>query len=207
LIYILSDKKIDGALNLEVIKTIFFDVEVNLKPYDGLVFTSRKSVIALDRINKEWIGMPSFAVGFATAEAINSFGGRVEFECGDGYAQSLAHEIEKKYSNLKFLHPRGVVTAFDLKVDLSEKVTVFDDVVLYETECNDFSIPAFDSCPIFIFSSPSTVKCFFKKAEWKSSYKAIAIGKTTASSLPPDIKYYLPSKRTLKSAVELAATL
>ena len=58
---------------------------------------------------------------------------------------------------------------------------------------------------IIIFTSPSSVKCFFNKFSWNSSYKAIVIGKTTATYLPKEIKnYQISSSTSVKDCVTLA---
>ena len=57
---------------------------------------------------------------------------------------------------------------------------------------------------IFIFTSPSSVECFFNQYSWNDSYKAIVIGKTTANYLPANINYKISSITSIEECIKLA---
>ena len=76
----------------------------------------------------------------------------------------------------------------------------------WQTTCNDdLKIIDLEKNSTIIFTSPSSVECFFKKFSWHSSFKAIVIGKTTALYLPEYIKdYQISSTTDVKECVKLA---
>ena len=203
-IYILSDAKVKGAKNLPVIKQIFFKKDIDFSKYDYIIFTSKKGVEAADKISFKWRYIPALAIGKATAKKIESLGAKVEFTAtkfyGDEFAKELSGILDKK-SKLLYIRPKVVLS--NLTQILKENGFLIDEVVLYETicqECSKLEKPKKNS--YIIFSSPSTIKCFFRCFSWDDSYKAVAIGKKTASFIPKNINYILSPKQTLKECVE-----
>ena len=55
-----------------------------------------------------------------------------------------------------------------------------------------------------IFSSPSSVECFFKNYTWDESYKAVVIGKTTAKYLPSNVEYIISKETSIDVCIKLA---
>ena len=78
-----------------------------------------------------------------------------------------------------------------------------DEVVAYETSCKETNIDL-EEDSIFIFTSPSSVECFFKQYSWKDSYKAVVIGKTTADYLPKNVDFIMSSETSVDECVNLA---
>lgn len=206
-IYILSDKEVAGAKNLPVIKIDFLVPDFSFEGYDAFIFTSKNSVKATGSLFGEWKNYPSFAIGEATAIEIKRNGGRVSFCCNDAYGKSLAEEISRKYSSLKFVYPRAKIVAFDLCASLREKNIQVEDIVVYETACSDISLEAPEDGSVIIFSSPSTIECFFKKFTWRDGYKAVVLGKTTAGFMPENISYEISPEQNLIAAVEFSNNL
>ena len=206
-VYILSDKKVEGALNLPVIKIEFLNQEISLEPFDAFIITSKNGVKAIDKIFPSWKDFPCFVVGDVTAKIVEELGGKVMHRSVDGNGRSLCDDIYKNYSNLKFIYPSPKVAAFDVKGFLSSHSISVVQIVVYETVCSDevFEAPPSDS--VIIFSSPSTIECFFKKFAWKESYRAVVIGKTTAKQMPSGVAFAVSDKQSLKSAVELSKKL
>jgi len=206
-VYILSPVIVDGALNLPIIKTRFLDAAIDIDDFDVLIFTSKNGVEALDRLGVDWKRKPSIAIGEATAEKIKKLKGRVSFVSNEAYGDELAKEITKRYRFLKFLYPRAKEIASNLPEILRGKGSDITEVVVYETTCSDESLnPPVDGS-VILFSSPSTVKCFFQKFGWNDSYKCVAIGKTTASAIDFCDKVFVSPKQTLESAVVFAKNL
>ncbi|MBP6289553.1 MAG: uroporphyrinogen-III synthase, partial [Aliarcobacter sp.] len=79
-----------------------------------------------------------------------------------------------------------------------------DEIISYKTSCNKQERKALDKNSTIIFTSPSSVECFFKKYSWEDSFKAIAIGKTTALYLPKNIKCEISSLTSVEECVKLA---
>ncbi len=198
----------EGAKKLPLITQRFFTPSIDMSSYDYLIFTSKNGVLAAERINPRWKEIPAFAIGEATAKKIVELGGNLFFTSKNSYGDDLAKEIAKlgKKGRYLYLRPKKVVSNLaevleNARVDLTQ-------IVVYETicqECRNFSPPPKGS--VIIFSSPSTVECFFRCFKWDSSYKAIAIGKKTAEVLPAFIEYHISPKPTLTSCVELAKRL
>ena len=83
-----------------------------------------------------------------------------------------------------------------------------DYIPVYQTVCHEYKhkikLPL-DS--IIIFSSPSTIECFFKKVEWDKSFTAISIGRTTAKYFPDFVKPLISDNTSLESCVCKALSL
>ena len=207
-IYILSEKKFDGAKNLPVILIKFLDKKIDLSCFDALIFTSKNGVKAIDRIDKSWKNKEIYSIGEGTTKAIEELGAKACYTAKSSYGDNFAAEIKERLKDKKvlFLRPKTVTSSLNLilrneKIDLSEEI-------VYETvcaECSSLEPPSEGS--VIIFSSPSTVECFLKCFKWKESYKAVAIGEKTASYIPSFIKYQLSLKQTIPACIELAKRL
>lgn len=207
MVYVLSNTKVDGAQNIPLIKTVLLDVEYDFSDIDAFVFTSKNAVCALDKIYPIWINKPSIVIGKATENAVNTAGGKVLYCSESSYGESLGSEIYEQFGHLKLLHPRAKVIAFDLTGMLSKNSVNIRDIVVYETICSDEYYITPEDSSVIIFSSPSTVECFFKKFAWNISYKAVAIGKTTAACIPQGVEFFVSPEQTLEAAIKLAQTL
>lgn len=206
-VYILSSTKVDGAINLPVIKTEFFDAQINIDDFDILIFTSKNGILGLDRLGIEWRGKPLIAIGEATAEAIEKLKGRVSFVSSEAYGDELATEITKRYRFLKFLYPRAKEIASSLPDILRAKNADIVELIVYETVCSKEQVSAPEEGAAIVFSSPSTARCFFEKFGWRESYKCVAIGKTTAAAIDFCDEVHISPKQTLESAVIFAKNL
>ncbi len=204
LVYLLSPTVVDGALNLGVIETLFFEPLIDIDEFDALIFTSKKGVFGLDRLGVDWKRKPSIAIGEATAESIKALKGRVSFVGSEAYGDELASEITNKYRSLKFLYPRAKTIASNLPQILKKRGADIIDVPIYETVCAKNSGEAPVEGSIIVFSSPSTAKCFFEKYGWRESYGCVAIGKTTAASIDFCSDVRISPKQTLEAAVIFA---
>ncbi len=189
-IYILSDSSVRGAISLPLIKVHYLHVSISFEAYDYLVFTSKRGVRAADNIDESWRNVPSLAIGKATAKEIEKRGGKLLFTArssyGDDFAKEIAQKCDKE-AKILYLRPKKVVSSL---VDILKKegFSNVKEEVVYETLCNDEpSLPPPVQGAVLLFSSPSTIKCFFHRFAWDESYKAVAIGKKTASFFPGEI--------------------
>ncbi|WP_200763611.1 uroporphyrinogen-III synthase [Nitrosophilus alvini] len=203
-VYVLSNTEITGAVKLPVIKIDFLKISVDLQKYDYLIFTSKNGVYAIDKICNEWKNIPSLAIGNATARKIEELGGRVEFVAKRFYGDDFAKEIAEKFDkNRKFLYLRAKEVVSNLTAVLREHGFYVEEAVVYETRCSDCkSLKKPEKNSYIIFSSPSTIRCFFKCFKWDKSYKAVAIGKKTASFIPKDIDCIVSPVQTLQGTVD-----
>jgi len=134
--------------------------------------------------------------------------GGVLLDRGDGYGDSLDDIIVKRYADFRWLYPRPLVVASNFKERVKARGIDIDDVVVYETSCNEkCSETVLPEDAILIFTSPFTIACFMRFYQFKNSYRVIAIGKTTASALPESVNYVMPDTPNVDACVSLAMEL
>ena len=112
-----------------------------------------------------------------------------------------------KDKKVLLIRPKKVVS--QLKDILEQNNIICDELITYETNCND-KLTKNDKPPkhsIIIFSSPSTLNCFLDKFGWDKTYMAISIGYTTAKYIPEYINYKVSKHTSLKSCVDMAQKL
>ena len=202
-IYLLSNQKYPEVENLEVFQIKYIKSKINLLDYDALIFTSKNAVYSLDSFNKDWKKIPSYVIAPKTAEVIENLGGNIAFigitSHGNEFAQELINELKDK----KVLYIKALKTVSNLVGILKDNKINLDEVVAYETSCKETNIDL-EEDSIFIFTSPSSVECFFKQYSWKDSYKAVVIGKTTADYLPKNVDFIMSSETSVDECVNLA---
>lgn len=207
-IYLLSDTHHEGVVNLPQIEFVRRDIELDLSSYEALVFSSKNSVKAIDSINKNWRKIPSYAIGKQTANKIEELGGRVEFIAKYSYGDTFAYEVSKKLQNKKTLFLRAKKVISDLENILQKSGVDIESKVIYETICHKkIVLQAEDEKKVFIFTSPSTVECFFINHKWKENYTAVCIGSVTARAMPLDISLHISDTQTIEACIELAKTI
>ena len=85
-----------------------------------------------------------------------------------------------------------------------EGITLFEEII-YETSCINYlekDKPKKNS--IIIFTSPSTINCFFENFAWDESYVAVVIGKATVSHLPLNVKSFIASEPLIDACIKKA---
>jgi uroporphyrinogen-III synthase len=207
-IYILSDKQVEHAKNLQLIQTKLIEQNLDLSGYDALIFTSKNGVKYADQLTSDWRKIPAYAISAQTAKQIKDLKGKIAFvgkeNHGDEFAYELLEQLEGK--KVAYLGPQKIVS--NMIGILKEHKIECDFIPVYQTICsayaNKIKLPS-DS--IIIFSSPSTIECFFKKVAWDKSFTAISIGRTTAKYFPDDIKPMIADNTSLKSCVCKALSL
>lgn len=205
-IYLLNEQKHEGIENLEVFQIEYIKSDVDLKKYDALVFTSKNGVKAINSFNQDWKNIPSYAIAQKTANTIIKLGGIVEFIGNSGHGNDFAYELENVLKDKKVLYVKALKTVSNLPNILKENGIFLDEIIAYKTSCKKSNI-ILEENSIFIFTSPSSVECFFKQYSWKNSYKAIVIGKTTAEFLPSNVNYEISSQTSVEECIKLAKQL
>ena len=205
-IYLLNEQKHEDVENLEVFQIEYIKSDVDLKKYDALVFTSKNGVKAINSFNQDWKNIPSYAIAQKTANTIIKLGGVVEFIGNSGHGNDFAYELKNVLKDKKVLYVKALKTVSNLPNILKENGVFLDEIIAYKTSCKKSNI-ILEENSIFIFTSPSSVECFFKQYSWKNSYKAIVIGKTTAEFLPSNINYEISSQTSVEECIKLAKQL
>lgn len=207
-IYILSDKKVDGAKNLPVFNVDNIKPDIDISGYDALIFTSKNALYAIESQDIPWKGIPSYAIAPQTANIIKKMGGNLVFTGETNHGNEFAKELIEVLKNKKTLYIRGEKIVSNLVSILKNSGIVCDEVIVYKTSCKELD-PSQQppNGSIIIFSAPSTIKCFLKNFKWDESYKAVAIGKTTAKYFPPEIKPVISPSTSLASCVQTARNI
>ena len=199
-IYILSDKKVDKAKNIPIFEINFISKTIDFSQYDALIFTSKNAIKAIDTIDKKWKEKPSYAIAPQTAKTIKEFGGNLQFTGKTNHGDSFAKELLGKFKHQKLLYLRASKVVSNLT-----KILKCDEVVIYETVCKkidkNITLPKHST---IIFSSPSTIDCFLQQIKWDKTFKAISIGKTTASFFPDYITPIIAETTSIESCVDKA---
>lgn len=208
-IYILSDKYVKYAKNIPLINTIPNIDSIELDEYDAIIFTSKNGVIHLNEITSQWKNIPSYAISTQTAKEIKKLGGNLKFVGQEKHGNEFAFELIELLTNCKkvaYIGAKEIVS--DLISILNKNNINCDHIPIYETLCVEYKEKIdLPNNSIIIFSSPSTIKCFFKNVNWKDSFQAISIGKTTNNYFPENIKPVISDNTTLQSCVQTAINL
>jgi len=194
----LSKIEYEGALSLPLLEFIYFRPAIDLTQYDALIITSKEAIKALSYL--KWQEMRVYCVGAATAKLVPN----VAYSQNSGGAFELVEYLKKNSINEKLLYCRGE----KVSVDIASKLKI-NETVLYKSTCVEDK-PKIKILPnsTIIFSSPSTVDCFLKYYKFESSFKAIALGKTTALSLiDAKIPHVISPSTTISSAIEYVKKL
>ena len=202
-IYLLSNQKYPNVENLEVFQIEYIKSNIDLSIYDALIFTSKNAIYSLDSFNKDWKKIDSFAIASKTANIIKEMGGKVIFTGITSHGDEFAQELITLLKNKKVLYIKALKTVSNLVEILKENDVLIDELVTYQTSCKKSNISLEDNS-VFIFTSPSSVECFFSQYKWKDNYKAIVIGKTTAKYLPKEVNYTISSETSIDECINLA---
>jgi len=198
MIYLLSPTKREDVINLPMIEFKIVANSIDFSGVDTLMFTSKQAVVSANSIDKRWKEFDSVAIGGATKAKIEELGGRVIFSPKNFYGESLAKDILDKFRDRKILYLRPRVISFDSKSFLEKNGVYIKEQIIYETRCKKYS-KGFQpkKGATIIFTSPSTIRCFFKNFKWDSSYKAVIIGEATKKELPEIVKRVYIAKKPL----------
>jgi len=204
-IYLLNDTKMKFAKNIPLFEIKYIKQNVNFHNYDALIFSSKNGVLAIESMNKEWRKVPSYAISEQTGKLIRDFGGHLKYAGRKRHGDEFAYEILKDLKGKRVLYIRAKEVVSNMLEILKENGIKCDDVVVYE---NLFKEPKekkdLPKNSKIVFSSPSTIKYFFKAFSWDDSYTAISIGHTTAKYFPEHIKPIIADKTSLKACVTKA---
>ena len=208
-IYILSDTSIDNAISLPMISIKYLDCNIDLTQYDGMIITSKNGILSLEHNKINWKDIPIYTISSKTANMVKKYKGNLQYIGKNGHANKFAIELIDLLKDKKVLLIRPKKVVSQLKDILEQNNIVCDELITYETNCND-KLTKNDKPPkhsIIIFSSPSTLNCFLDKFGWDETYMAISIGYTTAKYIPEYINYKVSKHTSLKSCVDMAQKL
>ncbi|RAX58238.1 hypothetical protein CCZ01_03975 [Helicobacter monodelphidis] len=205
MIYVVGNQSLEGVVNLPIIQrefltpsTLVWKNALGLKeseeiPADrlkntSLIFTSKQSVEALRRLQIPIHNAFSYVIGSKTKAAVLSYCGQVTYSSQSGYGhrfvEEIRHRLNKEFPIIYFRPQKSFTPIANLLPELN-----ICEIILYKT----LKVPPkekilLDEKAIILFGSPScydAFKCFFS---WKSSYRGIAIGKSTFDYLDKEVQ-------------------
>lgn len=202
-IYLLSSQNFDGVENLEVFEIRYLPKKIEFSKYDALIITSKNAIFSLNSFNDDWKKIPCFAIAEKTANEIKNYGGNLFFTGNSGHGNDFANEIKDKLKGKKAIYLRAKKVVSNLIDILKDNSIDIHEEIIYETVCKNLN-KDIEKNSIIIFTSPSSIKCFFKSFKWDNSFKAIVIGKTTAKYLPSNVKYIISPQTSMEECIKLA---
>ena len=204
-IYLLSPTSREGTLSLPMITFKSTVEHIDFTTCDTLMFTSKQAVVTANELDKNWKKYPCIAIGPATKRQIEDLGGEVIYFPKEFYGENLSRDIAAFFKEKKLLYLRPKEVSFDSKGFLEKAGITLQEQVIYETSCIQYTLdekPQKDA--IIIFTSPSTIHCFFKNFDWDESYTAVVIGKATLVHLPPQVNYHIADEALISACIEKA---
>ncbi len=192
-------------MNLPTLEINYLKPSIDLKLYDALIFTSKNGIFGIDKITSDWKSIDAYAIAIQTAKVVKEIHGKLSFTGENGHGDLFAKELIPHLKNKKVLYVRGKEVVSNLVTILTNNGIICDEVIVYETVCKVHdTIYNLPKNSIFIFSSPSTIKCFLENFTWDETYSAIAIGETTARYFPTYISPIIADERSIESCVKKA---
>jgi len=202
MIYLLNNQKFEGVENLAVIEIEYKNIDIDFD-VDYLLFTSKNGVIAVNKITDKWKNIPAICIGKPTAKKVEELGGKVEYIAKSSYGDDLAKEIVQHFKPSKILFLRAKKVLSNIVEVLKENKFDVIEKIVYETKCKKIDFIPKEG--VFIFTSPSTVKCFLSQIKWNKNYKAVAIGTRTASAFPEKIE--VSNIQTIENCIKIAKNM
>ena len=205
MIYLLSPLKKEGTHLLPMISFKTVATSIDFSSSDTLIFTSKQAVITANKIDEKWRDYPSIAIGGATKKKIEELGGEVIYHPKSFYGKSLAEDIKSFFSDKNLLYLRPKEVSFDSKGYLEKSGIGLKEQIIYHTSCVRYLLdeqPEKDA--IIIFTSPSTINCFFKNFSWDASYRAVLIGHATKEHLPRGCRFEVADTPLIDSCIAKA---
>ncbi len=208
-VYLLSPTPAEGVGHLPMIEFVTLPQKIDFTLYDGLIFTSKQGVTALDEISGgSWKEIPAAAIGKMTAEEVKRRGGEVIFVASRAYGDVLAKELSERFGSFRWLYPRPKVVASKIAADLRAAGISVEERVIYETRCREYDVRSKPKeGAVLIFTSPSIVNCFLNRFGWSESYIAVAIGRKTAEAFEEGMECRVSPSQTIEDTIAFAKSL
>ena len=205
MIYLLSPLKKEGTFSLPMISFKIVKENIDFSLCDTLMFTSKQAVVSADTIDKNWKNYPCIAIGGATKKKIEELGGEVIYYPKEFYGEVLAKDIQDKFSLKKLLYLRPKEVSFNSRAYLEKHNINLEEQIIYETSCIAYEKKEQpQKNAVIIFTSPSTIKCFFKNFSWHQSYMAVLIGYATKEHLPKECKFVVADEALIDACIKKA---
>lgn len=210
MIYLCSNTSVDdeNIVHLELCKIEYFSFSVDLACFDALVISSKNAISALS-VNQippnDKISV--FAIGKASAKSAKDYGFAKVYEAQNSHGDEFALEIAKMLKGKKTLLLRPKEQVSDIKGILENKGVLLSEQIAYENSIVTASKRRFESGAVFVFASPKNAEAFLANYAWQSSFKAVAIGKSTAKALEKICQPIVSNEQSLQECIKIAKNL
>ncbi|MBD3798976.1 uroporphyrinogen-III synthase [Sulfuricurvum sp.] len=202
-IYLISKTPYEGVIHIPILTISFFKPDIDFTRYDGIILTSKHSLIALERYDIQWEKLQCICVSEGTADAARQ-AGVLNLHIGDGYGRSIPELMGRKNLKGRWLYVRPKVIASNWMKMVNPQI-IIDEAILYETTCNEKSAEIkIDDAGVLIFTSPSSIECFLKYYTLLPTHSVVTIGKTTRDAFKEVNEVSISPKPSIASAVECA---
>ncbi|WP_104713364.1 uroporphyrinogen-III synthase [Helicobacter cetorum] len=194
-------------------------LELDLSPFDALVFTSKNAVFSLLETLKNspklkiLQNIPSYALSNPTAKILQAHGFKVAFVGQKAHGKGFAKEIIPLLKDKKVLYLRAKEIVSHLDTILLEHGVSLTQAIVYENKPKTLSLNEKNALKpkdnsILIFTAISHAKAFLHYFDFLENYTAISIGNTTAQFLlEQGIKSYIAKKPSIEACLDLALSL
>lgn len=203
-IYLISKTPYEGVIHIPILTITFLTPLIDFTRYQGIIITSKQSLIALENYTFSWEKLGCICVSEGTAEAARK-AGAVEVYVADGYARSIPEVMQRESLGGRWLYVRPRVIASEWVERTASLGVELDEAVVYETTCNeDAGGMKIEENAILVFTSPSSIECFGKYYAILATHSIVAIGRTTRDAFKGAKEVWISPDTSISSAIELA---
>jgi uroporphyrinogen-III synthase len=190
------------VIHIPILSIHFFTPEIDFNLYTGIIVTSKEAAQALKHYSLNWARLQVVCVGEATAATLKGLGA-CHVKTADGYGMSILKVLSPHEGKWLYLRPKMIASSWPSRA--RELGILLDEVIIYETTCNeDIQKIEIAKNGVLIFTSPSGIECFFKRANILLTHDVVVIGTTTQKALPKEIRSTLSAQTSVISCIEKA---
>lgn len=201
----------DFAKSLVVGEIVYKDFCLDLREYEGLIFTSKNAILSLEYNAIKypqmqiWKQIPSYVIGKGSAKCLRNLGGNLAYispnSHGKEFATFLQNTLNPK-SPLLYLRAEKIISNLDeiLKQEsfnLCSQIS-YHSQALSLPKCKQ---PSQDA--VLLFTSPSAYHFFLQNFSWQKDYLAIALGKSTFECFDSEISKEISPIQDIKESIKL----
>lgn len=206
MIFVVSNSSILETKNIKWLKVCeisFFNFQIKLNDFENIIFTSKNGVKSLEfnKISPNFNGKV-FCIGEATFLEAKNFGFSNLYLAKNSHGNEFADEILPFLKN-KTLFIKALQNASNIGEILLKNGVNLQIINGYENLNLKLEIsqkPPTNSK--ILFTSPKNLENFINNFGWDETYKAFAIGKTTAKALQNFTNPIICKTQNLKECIE-----
>lgn len=207
MIYLISNTPFDdeSVEQISLCKIKFNKFNIDLSEFDALIVTSKNGINALKFNGISPRNLIVKSIGEATTKSALDFGFSNVTQALSSHGKEFGMEIINDLKNKKVLYISAKETMSNLSFFLKKNSVDITTIIGYENVI--LSLDSSLKPPLnskIIFTSPKNVEGFIRNFGWDSSYKAIAIGKTTAKYLEKFTNAFQSKVQSINECVALA---